>query len=129
MSTTIGNSTVNRDQFLQLFVKEVQNQNPLEPMNNTEFMNQVSMFTLVEQSTQQTANFERMLASTEKSLELTRFNQATSFIGSKVTFMDAASGCSAEGIVDGVIQKDSDVYLEIGDQLVLPTAVTAVRSA
>ena len=128
MTTPIANDSINKDQFLQLFVTQVRNQNPVEPMNNTEFMEQVSMFTMVEQTTNMAQNFEAMLDNSTRSLAMAKFNQATALIGRSVTFTDAATGSSAQGVVDGVTQRDGEVYLEIGDQLVLPSAVTAVRA-
>jgi len=121
--STIGNSSslLGKDQFLQLFVAQAQNQNPLEPMDNTEFMTQVAQFTQVEQLSNMSTNFEAVM-------KLTEFNSATGLIGHMVTFIDAYTGYSTEGVVDGVTMSNGEVYLEVGDQFVLPSAITAVRS-
>jgi len=129
MSTSVNNDSVTQDQFLQLFVTQLSNQNPLEPMDNTEFMNQVSMSTLVEQTTKIAASFDTLLVDSSQALNMSTFNQATALIGNTVTFTDASNGLSANGIVDGVSLEGGYVYLQIGDQLVLPSAVTAVRSS
>ena len=118
-STPIGNG-VNTDQFLQLFVTEMRNQNPLEPLDNTEFLTQLAQFTSVEQQSNMAANFEQVL-------KLTEFNHATGLIGNRVNFIDAETGYSTDGVVDGVTVKDNEVYLEIGSGLVLPSAVTSVH--
>ena len=127
MTPSVTNDSVNKDQFLQLFVSQVQSQNPLEPMSNSEFMSQVSMFTMVEQTTNMAASFEQVLDNSERSLALARFNQATGLIGRQVTFYDSATGLSAEGMVDGVTELEGAAYLEVDDYMVLPTAVISVR--
>jgi len=129
MTPSVGNDSITQDQFLQLFVTQLSNQNPLEPMDNTEFMNQVSMSTLVEQTTKISESFDTLLTNSSEALNMSTFNQATALIGNRVTFTDAGSGLSAEGVVDGVSLEGGYVHLEIGDQLVLPSAVTAVRSS
>jgi len=122
MTSAPINSTLGKDQFLQLFVTEARNQNPLEPMDNTEFLTQVAQFTSVEQLSNMASSFENVL-------KLTEFNNATGLIGNRVTFVDAELGYSTDGIVDGVTVKDGKVHLEIGDRQILPSAVMSVRSA
>ncbi len=122
MTSSPINSTIGKDQFLQLFITEARNQNPLEPMDNTEFLTQVAQFTSVEQLSNMASSFEDVL-------KLTEFNNATGLIGNRVTFVDADLGYSTDGIVDGVTVKDSKVYLEVGDRQILPSAVMSVRSA
>ncbi len=44
-----GNRQLGKDEFLQLLVAQMQNQNPLNPMSGSEFVSQLSQFTSVEQ--------------------------------------------------------------------------------
>ena len=43
------NSILGKDDFLKLFMAQVQNQNPLEPMDSLDFTNQLAMFSNLEQ--------------------------------------------------------------------------------
>jgi flagellar basal-body rod modification protein FlgD len=60
--------------FLTLLTAQLQNQNPLEPMDSKEFTNQLTQFSSVEQSIQSNNLLEQMIASSESSL-------ATSLVG------------------------------------------------
>lgn len=49
-ATKPGNELATKDVFLQLLVAQIKNQNPLNPMDGTEFLGQLSQFTQVEQT-------------------------------------------------------------------------------
>lgn len=65
MFTTDNNDVVTMDSFYQLLVAEMQNQDPLEPTSNTEFISQMATFTSL-QATQD--NFEMQQQNYAKSL-------------------------------------------------------------
>ena len=48
-SQPVGSQELGKDQFLQLLVTQLQNQDPMEPMSNTEFVAQLAQFSNVEQ--------------------------------------------------------------------------------
>lgn len=48
-SEPVGSQELGKDQFLQLLVTQLQNQDPMEPMSNTEFVAQLAQFSNVEQ--------------------------------------------------------------------------------
>lgn len=84
-----GNDTVNQDVFLQLMVTQLQNQDPLDPMDNTEFLSQQAMFsqvtTLQEMNENLTKYGEAILSMNSSSLGATSLTQAMNFIGKEVT--------------------------------------------
>ncbi len=45
----VGNQELGKDEFLKLLVTQLQNQDPMEPMSNTEFVAQLAQFSNVEQ--------------------------------------------------------------------------------
>jgi len=47
--TGTGSSVMGKDQFLQLLVVQLQNQDPTQPMQNTEFVAQLAQFSALEQ--------------------------------------------------------------------------------
>lgn len=46
---TAGNSVATKENFLQLLVAQIKNQNPLNPADGTQFLSQLSQFTEMEQ--------------------------------------------------------------------------------
>lgn len=48
---SLDSNNLNRDDFLNLFIEQIKNQDPLDPMDNNEFMSQLTQFTSVEQLT------------------------------------------------------------------------------
>lgn len=66
--------------FLQLFIAQMQYQDPLEPTDATAMMNQLSQLSLVEQSYNQTTALSNLLAAQNNSLSM----GSVSFIGKTV---------------------------------------------
>ena len=97
-------SGADKDMFLQLLVAQVRYQDPLEPMNNNEYMAQTAQFTMVEQMTKVA----------EQQTELIAFQQATmaaGLIGQEVTAIDPFTGSSVSGLVSGVEYNYGDPHL------------------
>jgi len=53
---------VSENVFLQLFIAQLQNQDPTTPADPTQFVTQLAQFTSLEQSTQQTSDLGAILA-------------------------------------------------------------------
>ncbi|HTW40789.1 MAG TPA: flagellar hook capping FlgD N-terminal domain-containing protein [Solirubrobacteraceae bacterium] len=114
-STTPENpdGVLSQNDFLQLMVAQLQAQNPLEPGNPNEFVNETAEMTQVEQITN--------LANSSE------LSNAVQMIGHKVTF-NGASGESETGTVQSVQSSSSGVTLTVeGVSGVKLTAVTEVE--
>ncbi|MDB5671895.1 MAG: flagellar hook capping protein [Alphaproteobacteria bacterium] len=74
--------------FLKLLTTQMQNQDPLKPMDSSEYTQQLVQFSQVEQSVQQTSTLKNILA------QLTGggMADAASFIGKEARFDSATSG-------------------------------------
>ena len=107
-------NTLGKDDFLNLLITQLQNQDPLSPMDSTEFSAQLAQFSSLEQLSNVNDNLETMQlfqASLNNS-------QAVAFIGKSIK----ASGDSflmTEGIADEIpfeLAGDAeDVYINIYD--------------
>ena len=78
MKESIG---MNKDDFLVLFVTQLQNQDPLNPMDGTEFISQLAQLTQVEQAYNTNSNLESILSALDASSALS----AVSFVGKEIT--------------------------------------------
>jgi flagellar basal-body rod modification protein FlgD len=76
----LGNLSETYDNFLLLLTKQLQNQDPLSPMDTAQFTEQLVSFASVEQMIQQNARLDRLIALQSS----TNAYAAASFIGSDV---------------------------------------------
>lgn len=70
----------NLNQFLTLLVTQLQNQDPLDPMDTNAFTQQLVQFASVEQQIQQNANLEKLIAAQQAS----QVGAMTSYLGRTV---------------------------------------------
>ncbi len=76
-----GNSTMDKDTFLKLLVEQLKNQDPLSPMDNSQFVEQMATFSSVEQQIAMNANLGLIQVA-----QLSQANaQAADLVGKTVT--------------------------------------------
>lgn len=103
-TNTKKSNTLNMEDFLSLLVAEMQNQDPLEPTSNSDYMAQMATFSQVEATAEMN---ERVLGQT-----------ASNLIGKAVIVKtDTNSSGYAGGIVDGWQEIDDIIYLGINGNL------------
>lgn len=64
-STATGSNTLGQEDFLQLLVAQLENQDPLDPQSNTEFIAQLATFSSLEQQTLTNDKLESVITATE----------------------------------------------------------------
>jgi flagellar basal-body rod modification protein FlgD len=75
------NGAMGKDQFLKLFVAQLQHQDPMNPMNDSDFMGQMASFSTLEQVANLAAANERIAASLTST-------GAVGLIGRTVSYVD-----------------------------------------
>lgn len=111
---TGGFSNVDSDQFMQLLLAELQNQDPLEPMKNSDMVQQMSQIRNIGATDQLTST----LSTLRESQELVT---ASGLIGQKVEGL-ADDASAINGVVDRVtVETDSEnntrnVKVHVGNQ-------------
>ena len=115
-----SNTAMQMDDFLQLLTSQISNQDPLEPMKDTEFISQMANIASLEQMQQFTEGFE-MFASSQKDMV------AQAYLGKMVNISE--DGLEVSGLVDSV-EKDSDgeVFVTVADKNYLPANITKVSN-
>ena len=115
-TATSSAARVDYDAFLRLLVAEINNQDPTQPMDSTEYVAQLASFSQVEQSIQTNSKLDQMLSGNALLL-------AEALIGRTIT---SPSG-DVEGTVASVRYADGDAAvatLADGQQVALTSGVS-----
>ena len=115
-----SNTAMQMDDFLQLLTSQISNQDPLEPMKDTEFISQMANIASLEQMQQFTEGFE-MFASSQKDMV------AEAYLGKMVNISE--DGLEVSGLVDSVEKNsDGEVFVSVGGKNYLPANITRVSN-
>ena len=113
-----GGSYMQMEDFLQLLTSQISNQDPLEPMKDTEFISQMANIASLEQMQQFTKGFESF-ASSQKDMV------AQAYLGRMVTIND--QGNDVVGLVDSVEKSaDGSITIQVGGDSYSPKDITRV---
>lgn len=119
-SLTGNNNQLGEQSFLQLLVAQLQNQDPMQPMDDTQFISQLAQF-----STLQT--MQQIQSSLQSSLGAQLLDHAMSFLGHPISANDA-NGSPVSGTVSGIKLQGGNVLLEVGSTTVNLSDVTEVKA-
>jgi flagellar basal-body rod modification protein FlgD len=116
-----GFNGLTSNDFLKLLIVQLQNQDPSDPMDSDQLLNQISQMRALQ------SNIE--LSETLKSLTLSQqLTSSASFLGKLVTAVDAGDQ-TFSGTVDRVVVKDGKTLLGIGDREVELSRIVSVKAA
>ena len=114
--------------FFKLLTAQMGAQDPLEPVDNTQFISQLAQYTQLQQSltTNQTLS---SIASMQESLSaLQTMTQTATMIDKTIDYTDPDTGATKTGRVKGVSVDNGLIVLEVDDAKVPLTSVMAVRA-
>ncbi|MCA9212861.1 MAG: hypothetical protein KDB27_07350 [Planctomycetales bacterium] len=123
ISSTVASES--RDEFLNLLVAQLRNQDPLEPVKQENFLAQLAQFSTLEGVEKLNANFESQLALQRETLEMQQMSQAAGLIGKEVNFVNSLHQPS-QGVVDSVQISSDGLRFVIGTEIVKSEDVTAI---
>lgn len=116
---------MDKQAFLALLVKQLSNQDPLDPMGNEEFVSQLAQFGSLEQAINLNDSFEQFLS-------FQQLTQASTLIGKKViAFVMTDQGVvPTSGVVEQVMLLNGVSYVKLstGDEIPL-TSIVSVEQA
>jgi flagellar basal-body rod modification protein FlgD len=110
--------TLGKDDFLKLFVTQLQHQDPMNPSDNSQFMAQMAQFSTLEQITNLANATTQMVFSNQVS-------QSVGLIGRTVTY-DKADGTSVTGVASAVNIANGNILVTVGDHQVEPGSIRSV---
>ena len=107
-STRDVSSNLDKDSFLELMVLQLQNQDPTDPMDNSQMLAQLAQFSALEQMTNLNDSFEDL----STRIDQLNFLSAGSLVGSTVTGK-TSDGTTVTGTVDRVSFEDDSLTLVV----------------
>ena len=123
ISATASANSIQTD-YMKLLVTQLQNQNPLEPLDNKDMSAQLAQFSQLQQTENLNASFSKVLESVQRSY-------ASSLIGKEVSFnVQAADGTTqiqTGEVEEVVIGADGAILLSVDGQQVRLADVTSIR--
>jgi flagellar basal-body rod modification protein FlgD len=135
-NTTANVQPLGQDAFLKLLMAQLQNQDPLNPTDDTEFVTQLSQFSLVEQSVQQSSQLTSMssqLQALDNSNDAFLIGQQVtvgggtlSYNGSLAASASVTLGTAAQSVTATVTDSSGNTIrtLNLGPQAAGPLTVT-----
>ncbi|MDQ0214297.1 flagellar basal-body rod modification protein FlgD [Oikeobacillus pervagus] len=122
-----GGDILGKDDFLKLLMAQLQNQDPMNPMQDKDFIAQMATFSSLEQMTNLATSFDKFVQLEQQS-QLVTYN---SFVGKEVTWhkLETSEDSNEEpkviegkGIVKSVKFKENTVQFILEDGTVLQPA-------
>lgn len=118
--TAATTSQLGRDAFLKLLITELQNQDPMSPMQDKDFIAQLAQFSSLEQMQKLSSGMDDI----GKSQAATR---ALEMVGMQIDYVDVDAGGPVSGAVTGVVFEDGWAILEVGSKQVQLADVISVH--
>jgi flagellar basal-body rod modification protein FlgD len=107
--------------FMKLLITQMQNQDPLSPLDNAQMTSQMAQLSQLQQLETMNTSFANVLANEQMSY-------ASSLIGKQVAFVNKEDGTVQAGTVEQVAKADSGVVLKVGNNTVNLDDVIAVAN-
>lgn len=110
---------LDQQDFMNLLITQLKNQDPLNPVKDTEFIAQLASFSSLSQISSMNTNLEKFLAEQQKQNSAA----AVSMIGKDITDVNGN-----KGLVTGIVMADDGVKLVVNGKEIAYTDVREVRN-
>ena len=110
---------LDQQDFMNLLITQLKNQDPLNPVKDTEFIAQLASFSSLSQISSMNTNLEKFLAEQQKQNSAA----AVSMIGKEITDVNGT-----KGLVTGIVMADDGVKLVVNGKEIAYTDVREVRN-
>lgn len=119
-TATTGNSSLGKDQFLKILITQLQNQDPMQPMEDKEFIAQMAQFSSVEQL----MNISTQLTALNQNL-----GSVSGLIGKEVSWLDSSTSEVKSGTVDSIVVASGAQYAMVGKEKIALTDITSIKNS
>lgn len=102
-----------KDAFMKLLVSQLQNQDPINPQSNEDFIAQLAQFSSLEAQTNLNDSFLGLAVLQQSNALMSQLTEGSTLIGQVVTFQDPSSGELSSGTVDSIRIQDGIAVLNV----------------
>ena len=120
---------LDRNAFMQLLVAQLENQDPLQPIADQDFIAQLATFSNLEQLEGLNQNVVAMIALNQSNALLSQLTQSSALIGKQVSWTDLETQETKSGTVESVKIQDGLAVLKIDGEDVPLVAVNEILPA
>jgi len=123
--SAIGTESDLQMDYMKLLITQLQNQNPLEPLNNNEMASQLAQFSSLQQLESMNSTFAQVL-------DIANHTYANSLIGKEVSFLgETAAGAIdiLRGVVEQVYKEKGENFLIVGDYVLGLEDIISVKNS
>lgn len=109
----VGNDTLDRNDFMTLFITQLQYQDPLEPMDSYEMASQLAQFSNMEATMKMSDNMERLLEyqTSQNNLQLlTLIGKDVQAFGNEVAVVDGVASSTEFNLTDAADTCVVEIY-------------------
>lgn len=107
------NTALGKDDFLKLLMTELKNQDPLQPLDNKDFISQMAQFSSLEQMNNVAKSMEDLSKSMFNFAQQATLTQGAAMIGKWVGGLNVDGSTPMEGIVEAVKWLDGEPTVQI----------------
>lgn len=118
-----------KEEFITLLITQLKNQDPFEPVENSEFISQLAQFTSLQEAEDTNANLQLLAEYQRQSFQLMSLTEGASLIGKEVTYYEPVSETQLVGTVEGLQVAGGRVYLQIGDNAIPMELIMEVKDS
>jgi flagellar basal-body rod modification protein FlgD len=118
---------VNSQEFMQLLTTQLKNQNPFDPVADTEFLAQLAQFSQLEETQAQRGDIADLASTMKSNTSLQGLSQASNLIGKQISYLEN-DGTEATGKVEGVRFTSAGIQLAVGEKFVPLGNITSVSA-
>jgi len=122
--SAIGTASDIQMDYMKLLITQLQNQNPLEPLNNNEMASQLAQFSQLQQLESMNSSFAEVLA-------VANHTYANSLIGKEVSFLGETPEGTVDilrGVVEQVYKQNGENFLIVGDYVLGLEDIISVKN-
>ncbi|KLU60397.1 flagellar basal body rod modification protein [Peptococcaceae bacterium CEB3] len=127
-SSSPAQQVLGQDAFLKLMIAELQNQDPSQTTNGTQFVAQLAQFSALEQMTNVAQAVTKLDSDVTALSQQTLLTQGAALIGKQVSGTDAG-GHPVQGTVSQVTMQNGQVELQVGSQTLTLAQVERIDNA